>query len=135
MLPDFEPRLRAFAEIIVRVGLNLQPGQRLLITEPYELQGVARSAEIIVEAVKAAAVEAGCPHPAVIEVIWGDGARLREYAVNKDWRGFVQLVDGNARRMQANLQNQHAMLFLQGSQPGLLDGIAAAGVGELRRMA
>ena len=47
MLPDFEPRLRAFAEVIVRVGLNLQRGQRLLFAEPYELQGVARSAEII----------------------------------------------------------------------------------------
>ena len=29
------------------MGLNLQRGQRLLIGEPYELKGVARSAEII----------------------------------------------------------------------------------------
>ena len=127
MLPDFESRLRAFAEIIVRVGLNLQRGQRLLITEPYELQGVARSAEVIVEAVKIAA-------GGEVEVIWGDGARLRDYALNKDWRGFVQLVDGNARRMQAYLQNQDALLFLQGSQPSLLDDIPAESVGELRRI-
>lgn len=131
MLSDFESRLRAFAEVIVRVGLNLQRGQRLLIAEPYELQGVARSAEIIVEAVSAAAAQAG---GAGVEVIWGDGARLREYALNKDWRRFVRLVGDNARRMQAYLQNQDALLFLQGSQPHLLAGIPAAQVAELRRI-
>lgn len=128
MLSDFEPRLRAFAEVVTRVGLNLQPGQRLLIAEPYELQGVARAAEVIVEAViKAAATD--------VEVIWGDGPRLREHALNKDWRGFVQRVEANARRMQSYVQNRDALLFLQGSQPALLDGIAPASVAELRRIA
>ncbi len=70
-----------------------------------------------------------------VEIIWGDGRRLREFALNRDWRGFVQLVDGNARRMQAYLQNQDALLFLQGSQPKLLDGLPSADVGELRRIA
>lgn len=127
MLPDFEPRLRAFAEVIVRVGLNLQRGQRLLIAEPYELQGVARNAEIIVEAVTKAA---RCD----VEVLWGDGARLRDFALNKDWRGFVQLVDANARRMQEYIRRHDALLFLQGSQPRLLDGMPAAAVTELRRI-
>lgn len=127
MLPDFEPRLAAFAEVIVRVGLNLQPGQRLLIAEPYELQGVARSAEVIVEAVKRAAATD-------VEVIWGDGARLREFALNKDWRGYVQLVGANARQMQHYINNQDALLFLQSSQPGLLAGLPAADIAELRRI-
>ena len=127
MLPDFEPRLRAFAEVIVRTGLNLQRGQRLLIAEPYELQGVARSAEVLVDAVIKAA---GCD----VEVIWGDGARLREFALNKNWRGFVQLVGANARRMQEYIRNHDALLFLQGSQPRLLDGVPAAKVTELRRI-
>ena len=52
MPPDFEPRLLALAEVILRVGVNLQPGQRLLIGEPYELQGVARSAGGLVEAIR-----------------------------------------------------------------------------------
>ena len=134
MPSDFATLLRAFAGVLVRVGLNLQRGQRLLITEPYELQGVARSAEIIVAAVRAAAREAGCPHPAGVEVIWGDGPRLREIALNKDWRSFVQLVDGHARKMQAYLQNHDALLFLQGSQPGLMVGVPAGHVAELRRL-
>lgn len=127
MLPDFEPRLRAFAEVIVRVGLNLQPGQRLLIAEPYELQGVARSAEVIVETViKTAAADA--------EVIWGDGPRLREFAERADWRGFAQLAGNNAQRLADGVRHGDALLFLQGSQPQLLDGLPAGRVAELHRI-
>ena len=43
-MADPDTRLRTCAEVIVRVGLNLQPGQPLLIAEPYELQGVSREA-------------------------------------------------------------------------------------------
>jgi aminopeptidase len=34
MLSDFEQNLEKYAEIVVKVGLNLQPGQRLLIGAP-----------------------------------------------------------------------------------------------------
>lgn len=127
MLPDFEPRLRAFAEVVVRVGLNLQPGQRLLIAEPYELQGVVRSAEVIVGAVSKVAASD-------VEIIWGDGAQLRQFALNKNWRGFVQQVGANAHRMQRYIDNQDALLFLQSSQPRLLDGVPAEHIAELRRI-
>jgi aminopeptidase len=128
---DFASRLPSYAELLVRVGLNLQRGQRLLIAEPYELQGVARSAEVIVEAVRVAARKVVGTK---IEIIWGDGPRLREYAVKKNWRGLIQLVAANARRMQDYVLNHDALLFLQGSQPHLLEGIPALQVAELRRI-
>ena len=124
---DFALRLRSFAEVIVRVGLNLQRGQRLLITEPYELQGVARSAEVIVGAVQAMV-------DGPVEVIWGDGARLRESAEKKDWRGFTRLVKANAEKMESHVRHGDALLFLQGSQPKLLEGIAPEHIAELRRI-
>lgn len=127
MLPDFGSHLEAYAEVIVRIGLNLQPGQRLLIAEPYELQGVARGAGVIVEAMRQVATTD-------VEVIWGDGAQLRQFALNKDWRGFVQQVGANARRMQEYIRNRDALLFLQGSQPRLLDGVPAGDIAELRRI-
>ena len=135
MIAEFDARLRSFAEVIVRVGLNLQPGQRLLLTEPYELQGVARSAEVIVEAVRAAALEAGCPRPEAIEVIWGDGPRLREFAVKRDWRGLAKLVEANAATMDDYVRQGDALLFLQGSQPRLMEGVAAGSIAELQRIA
>ncbi len=123
----FESRLHALAEVTVRIGLNLQAGQRLLITEPYELQGVARSAECIVEAVRAVA-------GGEVEVIWGDGARLREFAGKNDTRGFAQLVEANAARMANAIRDGDALLFLQGSQPHLMAGIAPGRIAELRRI-
>ena len=44
--PDFTENPRSLAEIIVRFGLYLRPGLRLLIAEPYELQGVRRHAAL-----------------------------------------------------------------------------------------
>lgn len=123
----FESRLHALAEVTVRIGLNLQAGQRLLITEPYELQGVARSAECIVEAVRAVA-------GGEVEVIWGDGARLREFAGKNDTRGFAQLVEANVARMANAIRDGDALLFLQGSQPHLMAGIAPGRIAELRRI-
>jgi leucyl aminopeptidase (aminopeptidase T) len=41
MSADFEYKLGKYAEVIVKSGLNLQPGQRLVIGSPiYELMGV-----------------------------------------------------------------------------------------------
>ena len=134
MLPDFESRLRTLAGVIVRVGLNLQRGQRLLITEPYELQGVARSAEIIVAAVQTAARQAGGRQSAGPEVMWGDGPRLREFAAQADWSGYARLVAANAAVMQAAIDHGDALLFLQGSQPQLMAGVPADRVNELRRI-
>jgi aminopeptidase len=34
MLPNFEANLQTYAELIVKVGLNLQTNQRLLIVAP-----------------------------------------------------------------------------------------------------
>lgn len=132
MLPDFETRLRAFAAVIVRVGLNLQAGQTLLIAEPYELQGVARGAEVIVNAVRSAADAAGCPE---VDVLWGDGARLRQFAECGDERGLAKLVAANAGRMQAAIDDGAALLFLQSSQPRLMAGISAERVSAQHRIA
>ena len=131
MLPDFHGRLRALAAVVVRVGLNLQPGQCLLIAEPFELQGVARGAEVIVNAVRAAAEAAGCPD---VSVIWGDGARLRQFGERADWRAYAALVAANAAQMQRAIDGGAALLFLQSSQPQLMTGLPADRVNEQHRI-
>jgi aminopeptidase len=131
MLPDFAGSLRALAHLIVRVGLNLQKGQRLLIAEPYELQGVARGAEVLVEAVKAAALRAGAPD---ITVIWGDGGRLRQFVERKDWRGFGREIGANTQLLHEYVRQRDAVLFLQSSHLELMHGVAADGVNEFRHI-
>ena len=127
-----DTRLRSCAEVIVRVGLNLQPGQSLLIAEPYELQGVSREASALVEAVSAIAMEAGCPRPAII---WADSERLRQYVEQSDEHGFTQLVAGNVQHMQHHLAEGGALLFPLSSSPQLMQGIAPDQINEMQRIA
>lgn len=124
---DFASALRRYAEVIVRIGLNLQRGQRLLIAEPYELQGVSREAETLVAAVQAiSGVQA--------EVIWSSPERVRQFAARRDWRGWTRLVADHADLMSAAVGRGDALLFLPGSHPGLLAGLPETDIRELRRI-
>jgi aminopeptidase len=132
MPADFAARLQAYAGVLVRAGLNLQPGQPVLITEPYELQGVDREAAPLVAAVEQAVAAAGGGQ---VSVLWGDGARLRDFASRGDWRGMEAVAEHQARRLQAHIRRGGACLFLLGSQPGLLADLPADRANELRNIA
>jgi len=70
MSSDFEHNLDKYAEVIVRVGLNLQPGQRLLIGMPfYNFLGTPIELAPIVRNITAHAYKAGARH---VEVLWND---------------------------------------------------------------
>ena len=131
MPPDFAENLRSFAEVIVRVGLNLRPGQRLLIAEPYELQGVSRHAAALAAAVDVSARSAGARET---EVIWGDEAQLRRFAEGGDRRGFARMVAANAAEMAAYVARGDALLFLESSHAGLMAGLPVSEVAALRSL-
>jgi aminopeptidase len=108
------PLLRSYAEVIVRIGLNLQRGQRLLIAEPFELQGVSREAADLVEAVTAAAQAAGA---AGVEVIWGDRDRLRAAMARWPDREFEHDIALHTERLAQAVARGDALLFLQSADP------------------
>lgn len=116
MASDSAQRLQTLAQLILRVGLNLQPGQSLLITDPYDLQGVHPEAGPLVEAIRAAAA------PAKVETIAADIPRLRQLVEAEDYRAFEELVATNLRRMQRHLAAGGAFLFLPGTHPRLFSG-------------
>lgn len=119
MPPDSDHRLCALAEVIVRVGLNLQPGQPLLITDPYELQGVHPESIALAQA-----VEAGCRHSRV-EIVPADPVRLRQLVESGDRRGYEHLVRQHVARMRHHLARDGAFLFLTGGEPRLFAGVPA----------
>ena len=71
MQPAFEDRLRQYAEAAIRGGLNLRPGQRLLMIGPRVTGGVSPEAAPLVRALTSAAYRAGAP---LVETVWGDEA-------------------------------------------------------------
>lgn len=118
MSSDFALHLSAMAGVIVRIGLNLQPGQPLLISDPYELQGAHPESAPLIDAIRAIA-------PGDISVIPGQPYRLRELAEADDIAGFEALVAANTRQMRLHLAKGGAFLFLPGSDPHLLAGLSA----------
>ncbi len=109
-----DQRLQTLASLIVRVGLNLQPGQPLLVTDPYELQGAHRGAAALIEAIRVAAPQSK------VEVIAADPERLRYLVTTDHHRGFEKLVGDNSRLMRDHLAAGGAFLFLPGTHPRLL---------------
>lgn len=81
MSSDFERNLERYAEVIVRVGLNLQPGQRLLIGMPrFGIYGTPLESAPLVRLIAAKAYQVGAR---LVDVIglrvlpgwrWSDGS-------------------------------------------------------------
>lgn len=69
MPTDLTPVLDAYGELAIRVGLNLRPGQRLLVIGPLANGGASLDAAPLVRAIVASAYRAGAP---LVEVLWGD---------------------------------------------------------------
>ena len=70
MLNDFERNLDKYAEVIVKVGLNLQPGQRLLIGWPASgLYGTPIELAPLVRRIVKLAYQGGAR---LVEVLWND---------------------------------------------------------------
>src|SRR5512133_1654085 len=70
---EHQELLRKYAEAIVKVGLNLREGQRLVIFNA-TARGVPPAGRDLVHAVTKAAYAAGARY---VEVLWGDEEMLR----------------------------------------------------------
>jgi aminopeptidase len=115
MSPDFES-LPSLAEVVVRIGLNLQPGQPLLITDPYDLFGTHPEAIPLAAAIKSAAGPA-------TTILTADPAQLRTIVEADDQQSYVAHVSSHVARLQEHLQQGGAFLFLTGTAPQLFAGL------------
>ncbi len=114
---DFDRQLRRYAALAVRVGLNLQPGQRLLIIGPLANGGVSLEAAPLVRHIASAAYQAGAE---LVEPIWGDEAVLAARFEQAPRGSFDQfsawLPDALVRHAEAG----HAVLSIYANDPDQL---------------
>ncbi len=61
--------LDAYSDLVVKVGLNLRAGQRLLIIGPLANGGASLEAAPLIRRIAVSAYRAGAP---LVEVLWGD---------------------------------------------------------------
>ena len=125
-----DQRLEAYAELTVRVALNVQAGQRVLIVGPLMNGGVSLDAAPLVRHITASAYRAGA---ALVEAIWGDeGVQLARF------RHAPRDTFGNYSRWLPEALMQHAeagdaVLSLYCNDPDLLQHEPADLAGALQQ--
>lgn len=112
-----EQRLRAYAELTVRIGLNLQPRQRLLIVGPIANGGASLEAAPVVRHITAAAYEAGAR---LVETLWGDEALLAARFAHAPRDSFDEFSAWLPHALAEHVKNGHAVLSIYANDPDQL---------------
>lgn len=109
----FDERLRAYADLLVRVGVNVQPGQKLLVRADTEAAPLVRKVAEI-------AYEIGSP---LVEVMWTDGGVTRARFTKAPEDSFGNIPEWRAQAMLALAEEGAASLAITSEDPDLLAGV------------
>jgi aminopeptidase len=117
MPSDFEQMLRTYAELTVKVGLNLQPHQRLLIIGPVATGGCSLEAAPLVRQITAAAYDAGAR---LVETLWGDETLLAARLQRAPRDSFGEFSAWMPRALVEHVEGGHAVLSIYANDPDQL---------------
>ena len=112
-----EQKLRAYAELTVKIGLNLQPNQRLLIVGPMANGGASLEAAPFIRQIAAAAYAAGAR---LVETLWGDEAMLAARFAHAPRDSFEEFSDWLPRALADHVAAGHAILSVYANDPDQL---------------
>ena len=116
MATKFQKDLQKYAELAVRVGVNLRPGQRLLVRGPAAF-GVAAELAPLVHYIAEAAYKAGAR---LVDVMWGDEETelIRFRYAPRD--SFIEFPRWKATGPLDYAERGDAVLSISGTDPDLL---------------
>ena len=121
--------LRKYAEAIVKVGLNLRKGQRLIIHNSI-VRGVPPAGRELVYAVTKAAYQHGARY---VEVIWGDEEmnRIRlQHAPEDSFDEYPKFMISGILNM---IQNGDAMLTISANDPDSYNGLDSTRIAAMQK--
>lgn len=123
---DFERNLEKYAEVIIKVGLNLSPGQRLLIGMPTSgVDGTPLEAYPLVRKVMAAAYNVGARF---VGVNWDDEELQRIRVQHAPLDTMSESAYWKTNSVNDFIDNGDAVMAIFGQRSGLLNGLDAAKV-------
>jgi aminopeptidase len=130
MTVDLERRLRVYAELAVRVGLNLQPHQRLLIIGPLASGGASLEAAPLIRHIAASAYKAGARF---VETLWGDEALQIARYKHAPRDSFSEFSAWLPQALTEHAEAGHALLSVYANDPDLLKDEAPDLVGTVQK--
>ena len=122
---DFQQNLQKFAELAVKVGLNLQPGQRLAIVARLETAPLVRL-------IATCAYQAGCR---LVDVLWDDDPLILIRFQHAPRDSFEEFPIWPFPAITNYIKNGDAFLSVAGNDPNLLAGQDSDLIGVFQRTA
>jgi aminopeptidase len=122
--------LRSYADLTVKVGLNLQPGQRLLVIGPLANGGVSLEAAPLVREIAASAYAAGAP---LVEALWGDESMLLARFASARPETLTEYPTWLPKALVEHVEGGHAMLSIYANDPDLLKQQPPEQVGAMQQ--
>jgi aminopeptidase len=116
---DLGSKLQTYADLAVRVALNLRPGQRLLIIGPLANGGASLESAPLAREITAAAYRAGSP---LVETIYGDEAQQSLRFTHAPRDSFGNFSSWLPRALSEHVAAGHAVLSISANDPDLLQG-------------
>ena len=110
------PQIDLYAELLVRKGVAIRPGQELVVQSPVECADFARR-------VVKCAYEARAGH---VTVIWNDDKVTRMEYENVSLSYFEHTPSWKVEQLNSLAEKGACFLFLEGSDPSVLQGIDPA---------
>ena len=121
--------LQKYAEAIVKVGLNIRAGQRLIINLG-ATRGVPHQFAPLVREVAKTAYGVGARY---VDVLWGDEEMLRLRAQYAPRDSFDEYSTWQIDALMRMIENGDALLSIAGSNPDLLGGLDPEVVGMMQK--
>jgi aminopeptidase len=128
-MPSFNENLKKYAELVVKIGLNLRAGQRLIINNG-TTRGVPVHSAPLVREIARAAYAAGARF---VDVIWGDEEmlRLRAEMAPRDSTGEYSAWHINA--LTNMIEHGDALLSIACHNPDILKGLDPDFIGGMQK--
>ncbi len=121
--------LRKYAEAVVKVGLNLRAGQRLIITNAVA-RGVPPAARPFVHEIAKAAYAAGARF---VDVIWGDEEMLRIRLKNAPADSFGEYPKWHVNGIMDMIKNGDALLSIYANNPNVYEELDPERLGAMQK--
>jgi aminopeptidase len=120
MAMELEEVLDRYADLILKIGLNLQRGQRLKIGSITESSRVPFDAAPLVRIVAKRAYQLGA---SLVEVFWGDDQLSKIRYLHSEEPRLAEYPSWIAYEIERGVKRGDAQLIIWGEYPHLLEGV------------
>jgi aminopeptidase len=131
MLKDFDKKLDLFAQLIVKIGLNIQPGQKLIVNGKIATRGVPLEAAPLLRRVAHHAYLAGAR---LVDVIYDDPELIIERIKHAPADSLDEYPTWHTQAIAEYVSAGNALMTVYANDPGRFEGLDAEKVLHLEHV-